>query len=455
MNLLSRFRILTHFHAVFVYFVVRINSWQNCCAITNTFFPQKSSWTSEPRSSLPQLHSIADELKSTQWSSHHQCEHFGASSAFGNSDANQQRNDQHKWRLCRITASSSQLQHTTDNLNADAINESSHLDIDDVATDIDKKFPADSGEYFVIVWSVRISKILQSFADVSNNAFVDSFLPCNSHHIRDNTANQQHQNQQTQTQIHVRPVQRRTVSLDRSSVRQPAATLHVPARAPPASSSAQGRRIADGVNNITDEELNHRFSVFGIQLSLRDLDNLEPSFYNAQREDLRSFLRLNFFSGAEINDETVTVAIREILRNLDKYLERLSSFNHPDYDVKKSIENLIMKSLPFIINLITDDNSSEFGVRIERQLITFCENVYMILVKCIGVRETEKYLNEIANVVMTGRENAGNLARFPRYIIQTFLIERRSYDLSEIQEFLIVKRPSAPTVSFKFHNFRF
>jgi flagellar biosynthesis regulator FlaF len=216
-----------------------------------------------------------------------------------------------------------------------------------------------------------------------------------------------------------------------------------------AGNSSHGRRIADGINNITDEELNHRFSVFGIQLSLRDLDNLAPSFYNAQRDELRSFLRLNFFRNEEINEESVAVAIREILQNLDRFLDRLSAYSHPDYDVRKSVENLIMKSLPFIINLITDDSSSEFGARIERQLIVFCENVYMILVKCIGVRDTEKYLNEVANMVMTGQENAGNMARFPRYIIQTFLIERRSYDLSEIQEFLVVKRPSAPTVSFE------
>lgn len=275
------------------------------------------------------------------------------------------------------------------------------------------------------------------------------FLPCNSHHIRDNSSNQQQQNQQTQT--HVRPVQRRTVSLDRNSVRQPAATLHVPTRFQQnqaASASNRNRRIVEGLNNITDEELNHRFSLFGIQLSLRDLDNLAPSFYNAQRDDLRSFLRQNYFNNEEINEQTVSVAIRDILTELEKYLERLSKFSHPDYDVRKSIENLIMKSLPFIINLITDDNSSEFGVRIERQLVTFCENIYMILVKCIGVRETETYLNEVATMVMTGEsENVENLRRFPRYIIQTFLIERRSYDLSEIQEFLIIKRPSAPTVN--------
>lgn len=280
-------------------------------------------------------------------------------------------------------------------------------------------------------------------------------MPCNSHHIRDNSSNQQQQNQQTQT--HVRPGQRRTVSLDRNSVRQPAATLHVPTRFQQnqaASASNRNRRIVEGLNNITDEELNHRFSVFGIQLSLRDLDNLAPSFYNAQRDDLRSFLRQNYFNNEEINEQTVSIAIRDILTELEKYLERLSKFSHPDYDVRKSIENLIMKSLPFIINLITDDNSSEFGVKIEQQLVTFCENIYMILVKCIGVRETETYLNEVATMVMTGEsENVENLQRFPRYIIQTFLIERRSYDLSEIQEFLIIKRPSAPTVNKHISNF--
>lgn len=172
-------------------------------------------------------------------------------------------------------------------------------------------------------------------------------------------------------------MQRRAVSLDRNSVRQPTTAIHVPMRFQQATSTnapRNRRRIADGVN-ITDEELNHRFSVFGIQLSLRDLDNLEPGFYNEQRAELRSYLRQNYFNDREINEETVTIAIREILNQIDVYLRGLSTFSHPDYDVRKSIENLVMKSLPFIINLITDDNSSDFGTRIERQLITFCENV--------------------------------------------------------------------------------
>jgi hypothetical protein len=246
--------------------------------------------------------------------------------------------------------------------------------------------------------------------------------------------------------------------LDRSSVRQPPTHIHIPARfsstGPPL--PPRGRRVvAGGTNTITDEELNHRISLFGIQFTLRDLDNLAPSFYNTQRNDLRSFLRQNYFNNIEINDETVSVAIRDMLVAVDSYLSRLTRFYHQDYDVRKSIENLIMKSLPFIINLITDDESSDFGMRIERQLITFCENVYMILVKCIGSRETENYLNEIANDIMIGRtENVGNLKRFSREIIHRFLIDRRSYDLSEIQEFLIIKRPSAPTVSWTV-NFKY
>jgi hypothetical protein len=284
-------------------------------------------------------------------------------------------------------------------------------------------------------------------------------LPCNSHHIRDNSQQQQQQqqqqNQQTQTAFVVRP-QRRTVSLDRNSMRQaPMSAAQIPTmnfrqQQSGAANGNQSRIIGrhfSGVNNITDDELNHRFNLFGLNVSLRDLDGLQPNFYNTQRDELRLRLMQNYFGDSDVNDDTTAIAIRSILNEFNQYLELLSNFSHPDYDVRKSIENLIIKSLPFFINLIVDDNSSEFGVRIQRSLITFCENVYMILVKCIGIRNTEKYLNDIANIAMTGGISRGSLSRFPAYVIQTFLIDRRSYDLSEIQEFLIIKRPQAPAVS--------
>ncbi|KAG5677245.1 hypothetical protein PVAND_007017 [Polypedilum vanderplanki] len=300
---------------------------------------------------------------------------------------------------------------------------------------------------------------IRNFRPIPANNFLssfDRFLPCNSHHIRDDTQSTP-QNQQTQT-IHIRPSQtqtaRRTVSLDRNSMRQPSAasttttTIQIPTPvnvSQQQSASSRNRcNHFSGLNNVTDDEMNHQFNIFGIQLSLRDLDSLTPNFYNSQRLSLRTYLMENYFNNCEINDDTITTAIRGILNELDRYLERLSTYHHPDYDVRKSIENLIMKSLPFIINLIVEDNSSEFGIRIERSLVTFCENVYMILVKCIGIKDTEKFLNDIANLIITGDAVQGNLSKFPAYIIQTFLIERRSYDLSEIQEFLIIKRPGAP-----------
>lgn len=45
-------------------------------------------------------------------------------------------------------------------------------------------------------------------------------------------------------------------------------------------------------------------------------------------------------------------------------------------------------------------------------------------------------INSLIIIVAT----TADFSRFPRYFIQNFLINRRSYDLSEIQEFLVVKR---------------
>ena len=231
------------------------------------------------------------------------------------------------------------------------------------------------------------------------------------------------------------------------------ATLHIPSLSRPQAPNNSNRHFS-GVH-YQDEELNHRFNLFGIQFSLRDLDSLTPNFFNAQRTQLRNFIMQTYLSGnEEVNEASIAAAVREILTRLTSYLERLSNYEHPDYDVRKSIENLILLSLPFIIRLIVEDGSSEFGVRIERQLINLCENIYMILVKCIGVRETEKYLNDVLNIVMTGDVARGNLSKFPAYVIQTYLIERRSYDLSEIQEFLVIKRSDGSN-EVRFEDFFF
>lgn len=95
--------------------------------------------------------------------------------------------------------------------------------------------------------------------------------------------------------------------------------------------------------------------------------------------------------------------IEQLIRESSVYLIKLNSIRQsPDFDVQASIQNLFRKTLPSIVRLVTEDNSSEFGGRMQRELITFCENIFMILVKCIGLSKTQIYLTEIGNLAMTG-----------------------------------------------------
>lgn len=140
-----------------------------------------------------------------------------------------------------------------------------------------------------------------------------------------------------------------------------------------------------------------------------------------------------------------------MMNDLEKYINRLSKFTHSDYNICGSVEKLIKKTLPSLIALVNEDSSSEFGKRFERQLMTFFENIYMVLVKCIGIQNTELYLNDVIQCGVSGgqKDHAGRFNRFSRYLIQTYLINRRSYDLSEIQEFLVTKsRDNLDLVSF-------
>ena len=154
-----------------------------------------------------------------------------------------------------------------------------------------------------------------------------------------------------------------------------------------------------------------------------------------------------------------------MLQEATDYLVKLDSIRQsPDFDVQASIQNLFRKTLPGILLLVAEDDSSEFGVRMQREIITFCENIFMILVKCIGLSKTQNYLTEIGNLAMTGKNGEflnisktqlffyistsdERFSRLPRYLINTYLIDRRSFDLSEIQEFLVVKRPAPETVA--------
>jgi hypothetical protein len=162
--------------------------------------------------------------------------------------------------------------------------------------------------------------------------------------------------------------------------------------------------------------------------------------------ELRNNLVKSYYGGAAVNDQNLESGIDKMMSDLEKYIKRLNRFGHPDYNVYGSVEKLLRKTLPSMISLINEDTTSEFGKRFERQLMTFFENIYMVLVKCIGHGNAELFLNEILLIGVSGgpadqelNPKTGKFNRFSRYLIKTYLINRRSYDLSEIQEFLVKK----------------
>lgn len=228
----------------------------------------------------------------------------------------------------------------------------------------------------------------------------DRFLPCNSHHIRDN-AQQLNQHTQTRHTTQQRPAYtRRTVSLDRNSARL---IPTIPVRHPRRANVWPRRNNVAGITNITDNEFNHRFILFGFEFSLMDFDNFTPEFFNQKHMQLAAHFRCMYFNQLEITDgENMDRAMKKMIKQLERYLYRLNRLQHPDYNVRASIENLIMKSVPLFFNIIRGPASHEFGVQMKRQLIVFFENLYMILVKCVGQAESEKLLNEVANMVING-----------------------------------------------------
>lgn len=86
---------------------------------------------------------------------------------------------------------------------------------------------------------------------------------------------------------------------------------------------------------------------------------------------------------------------------LNQFLLLLPDLNVPEYDVRASIENLIRKTLPFIINLICDDESVEFGTRLLREIAVFSKRFIVILLHSIGRSSAQDYLKNIVEAIFT------------------------------------------------------
>lgn len=94
-------------------------------------------------------------------------------------------------------------------------------------------------------------------------------------------------------------------------------------------------------------------------------------------------------------------AVNHVISLLNQFFSLLPELSIPDYDARASIENLIRRTLPFIISLIQDDESVEFGTRLLREIVVFSKRFIVILLHSIGRPSAQDYLKNVVEAIFT------------------------------------------------------
>lgn len=254
----------------------------------------------------------------------------------------------------------------------------------------------------------------------------DRFLPCNSHHVRENT-DRAATDATTPRNAHTASNASSNNSSN-GSTPTPAATQP---SAPP----------SESLSSLP-------FNLFGSQFTLADFEQIapNPNTLNRVRDSLQAYIIETLFSGHAISETTMQEAVSLLIQRLEPILSRVSNYDLPDYDTRASIENLIRTSIPFCINLIREDNSQQFGVRLLRFLITFVRRFFMILVTGIGQNNAQSFSGELLNMIIFNTQDG---ATVNPAMLQLFLpaihrqLERSGQDdRHDIQQFLVIRRPA-------------
>ncbi|XP_055624351.1 large proline-rich protein BAG6 isoform X4 [Toxorhynchites rutilus septentrionalis] len=252
----------------------------------------------------------------------------------------------------------------------------------------------------------------------------DRFLPCNSHHIRENIDR---------------------VSAETATARNNQTNSN--------NNSNGSTPTPTAARSRTDSELSSLpLNLFGIPFTFADLQQIvpHPNTLNRIRDSLQSFVVETLFTGQAISDEAMENAMNLLIRRLEPILTIVSNYDLPDYDTRASIENLIRNSIPFCINLIREDSSQQFGPRLLRSLVTFFRRFFMILITCIGHENAESFSGQLVDMAIHNTQGAG-FVRMELYDLFMHAIERQldrtsQQDHHEIQEFLVIRRngPNQP-----------
>ena len=92
-------------------------------------------------------------------------------------------------------------------------------------------------------------------------------------------------------------------------------------------------------------------------------------------------------------------------------------FENSVYNVIHSVNKLIHHTLPNVVNLILEDDSSDFGMRLLRCSIEFVRRLMSIVSLSVGARNAERFLNELTTVLI--REENG------KFLFEVFIIEQQ------------------------------
>lgn len=283
------------------------------------------------------------------------------------------------------------------------------------------------------MWNARVipANMVSSF---------DRFLPCSSHHIRETEQNENHPHMPTTIYTRNRMGQMRQPRRQPGGENPTVATSRntTAANAPSATSNNTGNEFL----NLSNEESNFPFHLFGINSPLRDLFNIpNPVILNRIRNELRAFILNTLFVGSPMTSENMDEAINRVIRMLNSVLVFLPQFDLPDYDARASVENFLRNTLPFIFSLIQEDDSDEFGTRFLRELLSFMRRIFVILVTCIGRANAELYLNQVAQ--MTINSNSPAEQETSRALHRTIIqqLDLTTQNTSDVQEFLVIRRP--------------
>lgn len=214
------------------------------------------------------------------------------------------------------------------------------------------------------------------------------------------------------------------------------------------SQSPRVRRFSIGLsgaeiprNDTMAHFFNMPITLFGNVYTIHDVLNSGPTNLTRLRDRLLRHIQGFLFGGAPITDENINQGITRSIEELGVYLEPLSQFDLPDYDIRRSVENLIKDYLSTVFLLIRDDRSAEFITRLHRSSSVFIKRLITMLVTCVGRADTLLYFTQLIHMLVVSHIFLGPESSMMRLIgSQIDSILEGSFDVSN---FIVIRCPPA------------